>query len=111
MTDPIAPLTPQQLTQDEYNALHEKYFHRVLEGLDQFFNVLTDGDPDETVSARASRADKAGKSWGRDLSRFLDIFQKNHGAMAQAGDLARATKIEQLDADPGVADPSSNYSG
>ncbi len=45
-----------------------------------FINVLTDGDPDETISSRAARAAQQGKGWGIEMSKFLDLFQKDHAA-------------------------------
>jgi hypothetical protein len=93
MNAPITPLTPAQIAIQEQQAAHEKYLMRALVGFDQFVNVLTDGDPDETISARASRAAQNGKGWGIELSRMLDLFQKDHGADAQAGDEARAQVV------------------
>jgi hypothetical protein len=58
-----------------------------------FMNVLTDGAPDETISSRSARAAQQGKPWGKDMSRFLDLFQKDHGAKAQAGDAVRAEDV------------------
>jgi hypothetical protein len=93
MGTPVTPLTPEQISTAEQQAAREKYLMRTLVGLDQFMNVLTDGDMDETISARASRAAQKGKGWGIELSRMLDVFQKNHGAQAQCGDLVRAEVI------------------
>jgi hypothetical protein len=31
------------------------------------------------------------------MSRFLDLFQKDHGAKAQAGDIERAKAVEALE--------------
>lgn len=93
----ITPLTPQQLTKQENQTAHEQYIHRALIGLDQFMNVLTDGDPDETISARAARAAEKGKPWGIAMSKFLDLFQKNHGPKAQAGDVERAQAVQKLE--------------
>lgn len=93
----ITPLTPEQLAKQENQAAHEQYIHRALVGLDQFMNVLTDGDPDETISARAARAAEKGKPWGIAMSKFLDIFQSNHGPKAQAGDVERAQAVEKLE--------------
>ena len=93
MTAPITPLTAAQTAQQETQAAHEAYIHRLLVGFDQFMNVVTDGDPDETISSRAARAAEKGKPWGVAMSRFLDVFQKDHGAKAQAGDLERAEAV------------------
>lgn len=97
MTDPIQALTAVELAQDEARVAKEAYVHRILVGLDQFINVLTDGQPDETISSRAARADEKGEFWGREMSKFLDLFQKDHGAKAQAGDLERADQVAKLE--------------
>ncbi len=93
MSDGITPLTPAQVAKQEAQAEKEDYLKRALIGLDTFINVLTDGDPDETISSRSARAAERGKKWGVILSKFLDIFQKDHGAKAQAGDVARAQTV------------------
>lgn len=90
---PVTPLTPQQEAQQERQAGREGYVHRALVGLDQFVNVLCGGLPDETISSRASRAAEQGKLWGVAMSRFLNLFQKDHGPKAQAGDTERAEKV------------------
>jgi hypothetical protein len=93
MSDGITPLAPDQLAQQEAQAEKEAYLKRALIGLDMFMNVLTDGDPDETISSRSARAAEKGKPWGIFMSKFLDVFQHNHGAKAQAGDVARAQAV------------------
>jgi hypothetical protein len=102
MTDGIQPLTPAQTVQQEQQAAHEAYIHRLLVGFDQFMNTVTDGDPDETISSRAARAAEKGKPWGVAMSKFLDVFQKDHGAKAQAGDLERAETVATLEEDSGA---------
>ena len=64
MSTGIAPLTPQQAAAQEQKAAAEAYPKRLLIALDMFINVLTDGDPDETISSRAARAAQQGKGWG-----------------------------------------------
>lgn len=103
MSDPITPLTPEQQAYYEQRAEHEGWLHRALVGADQFLNVLTDGNPDETISSRAARAAEAGSPVGKVISDFLDVFQKAHGEKAQAGDVARAENIEQKEeSSPGL---------
>ena len=97
MSDPITPLTPEQLAAQEAQAAKEGYVHRDLVALDQLANVLSGGFPDETISSRSARADLKGRWWGRAMSWFLDRFQKNHGAKAMAGDLERAETVEKLE--------------
>lgn len=105
VSDPVTPLTAGETAQQENQAAHEAYVHRLLVAFDQFMNVVTDGDPDETISARAARAAEKGKPWGVALSRFLNVFQKNHGAKAQAGDAERAEIVEQLEERSGALTP------
>jgi hypothetical protein len=93
MSDGIVPLNPAQVAAQEAQAEKEAYLKRALIGLDMFMNVLTDGDPDETISSRSARAAEKGRKWGIFMSKFLDEFQKDHGAKAQAGDIARATVV------------------
>jgi hypothetical protein len=102
MTDGITPLTPAQTAHQENQAAHEQYIHRLLVGFDQFINVVTDGDPDETISSRAARAAEKGKPWGVAMSKFLDVFQKDHGAKAQAADLERAQAVTALEDNSGA---------
>jgi hypothetical protein len=97
MSDPVTPLTPEQVAYQEGRASKEGYLHKDLVGLDQFANVVTGGNPDETISSRAARADESGKTWGKLMSRFLNFFQKDHGPKAQAGDVERAKTVEQLE--------------
>ena len=101
MSDPITPLTPAQTQVQEAKAAKEGYAHRDLVALDQFLNVMADGSPDETISSRAARADEKGKLWGRVLSRFLNLFQSDHGAKAQAGDVERAEVVEAIEKQSG----------
>jgi hypothetical protein len=104
MNSPITPLTPQQTAEQEAQAAHEGYVHRILVAFDIFSNVLTDGDPDETISARSARAAEAGKPWGIAMSKFLNLFQKDHGPKAQSGDVARAVKVIQEEESSGAID-------
>jgi hypothetical protein len=50
----------------------------VLIGLDQFANAVIRGDPDETISSRAAKAELRGKKWGCLLCKFLDKLDKDH---------------------------------
>lgn len=97
----IKPLSSRQTAIQEEQAAAEGYLKRCLIGLDQFMNVLTDGDADETISSRAARAAQQGKGWGIALSKFLDIFQSDHGAKAQAGDAVRAADVITTEVESG----------
>lgn len=59
-------------------ALLKRYLWNLLLALDQFVNTLAGGDPDETISSRADKAQRAGKAWGCVLCRLLSKLQKNH---------------------------------
>lgn len=98
----ITPLTPSQLVTNEQQAKQEGYVKRVLIGFDQFANVVLNGHPDETISSRSARAATQGKLWGKTMSKFLDLFQKDHGATAEAGDLERAETVEYLEDSSGT---------
>lgn len=99
MSDPIQPLTPEQIALAEARAAHEGYIRRCLVALDQFANVIADGIPDMTISSRAAIADQQGKTWGKGLSRLLALFQENHGMKAMAGDESRAVRLEAAEMD------------
>jgi len=73
------------------------YWWRVLVALDQFANVVLGGNPDETISARSARAAKRGNLLGKFMCWWLDKLQKNHGEQAEAGDLARAERVEEIE--------------
>jgi hypothetical protein len=73
------------------------YLHNVLVGADQEANIITGGPPDETVSTRAQRAADSGNPIGRGLTKFLHLFQKDHGRRAQQGDINRAEKVVELE--------------
>lgn len=56
------------------------YVLNVLIALDQFGNALVGGDPDETISSRAGKAQQKGRRWGCVLCRFLNWFERDHCA-------------------------------
>ena len=91
------PLTPQELTQDQRETLHESYALKIAIAVDQLANVVTGGNPDETISSRAARAAKEGKQWGILLTAALDKLQGNHGVLAEGGDLQRAESVVMLE--------------
>jgi len=101
------PLTPQQIQEAQQRALHEDYFQRVIGAFDVFWDVVTDGLPDETISSRVERHHSL---LARVLNHICDAFQTSHGQMAQAGDLARAkqtmeTEVQALTQETGQAPP------
>ncbi len=101
-SDPIIPLTPEQAAQQESQAAKEGTIHKDLVAADIAANVvLLHGQEDETISSHAARADEEGKWWGKLLSRFLDFFERDHGAKAQAGDVERAENVIRLEEQSG----------
>lgn len=107
MSDGIIPLTPEQTALQEAQATKEGYIKRDLIALDMGVNVLTGGLPDETISSRWARGAEEGHKLDELGSKGLDLFQKDHGAKAQAGDTARAIKVDQTEAASGGLEPTS----
>jgi hypothetical protein len=93
MSDGIVPLTPAQVAAQEAKTAKENFVQRDLVAVDQCTNVLTGGLPDETISSRLARAAEKHEIVGEVGSKLLDVFQHNHGAKAQAGDLERADAV------------------
>jgi hypothetical protein len=101
MSDGITPLTPVQVAVDEQQVANEGYVKKDLIGLDQFTNVILGGSPDETISSRMARWDTEDKGVkhkvGEVVSKGLDLFQKDHGAQAETGDLERAKIVTNIE--------------
>ena len=57
----------------------KRYFKNLLIGIDQLANTIMAGDPDETISSRAGKKVKAGKTgpW-KWLCLVLNKFDENH---------------------------------
>lgn len=100
--NPVTPLTPDQTAQQEQQAAKEGYAHREAVALDVFVNETLGGPMGETISSRAARAAVEGKWWGIVMSKFLNLFQKDHGAKAVAGDLERAENLESVEGQSGI---------
>lgn len=104
MSDPITPLTPEQTATREARAVREPYLERVAIALDEDVNVDTGGLPDETISSRWARWSKMNGFRGvvgRTGSRMLNLFQRDHGAQAIAGDDARAKRVAAIEENSG----------
>jgi hypothetical protein len=56
----------------------KQYVKNVLKALDQLLNALLLGDPRETISSRADKAMREGKTWGCILCKFLSKIQSQH---------------------------------
>lgn len=55
------------------------YVRRVFIGLDQFFNAVLLGNPDETISSRVGKAARDGIWWGLLLEFVIDkVFEPGH---------------------------------
>lgn len=105
MSTGITKLDTAETKKAEATAVYSPYYIRVLIALDVFINVIFNGNLDETLSARSARAATEGKRWGILLSKFLDLFQRNHGAQAVASDLTRAKEVEYLENTSGDITP------
>jgi hypothetical protein len=97
MNDGITPLSPEQVAKQEKQAGEAGFIHRNLIALDMLGNTLTGGHDDETISSRSARDAEQGRIAGIIMSKFLDVFQRNHGAKAIAGDLERANTVKAIE--------------
>jgi hypothetical protein len=96
--DPLSPLTPNEIAQQEAEAAKEGWLRRSLVAFDIACNVIfLRGRPDETISSHAGRAAIDGKLWGKLLAKALNLFEDNHCEHALAGDLERAQAIEKTE--------------
>lgn len=70
----------------------QRYLLNLLILVDEAGNTITGGDPGETISSRAYKAQQAGRPWGCILCKFLAwITQTDHCKNAyDASDGARA---------------------
>ncbi len=101
---PLSNPDAQQVATWGVTAMQHGYFQRVLCAVDQFLNVLTGGNLDETMSARSARywrtqqgAWVVWRKFGEFMCWWLDIIQSLHDIKAEAGDLARAEAIVNLE--------------
>ena len=54
------------------------YIVRQLIALDQAFNTLTGGQPDETLSSRLGRKEQTGDQFADVACDILDVFEQDH---------------------------------
>jgi hypothetical protein len=105
--DPITPLTPAEAKQAEQDTAHESYVRKDLIAVDICANELLGGQMDETISSRMARWDVEDTGVkhevGKLISKGLDLFQKDHGSQAVAGDLERAKEVEKVEESSGLA--------
>ena len=72
----------------------KKWFVRLMIALDACVQVVfLYGIPGETISARAGKAQRRGKTWGCILCRMLDLIDTNHCDGAVRNDIARAQAV------------------
>lgn len=55
-----------------------RYFLNFAVWIDEGFNTLAGGSPNETISERAAKARTAGRRWGCVLCRFLNWINPGH---------------------------------
>ena len=57
----------------------KRYFWNILISIDQLFNTLFNGDPDETISSRIGKKVRDGKKgWRYSLCKVLHWVDKGH---------------------------------
>lgn len=109
MSNPVQPLDPQQTEKYIDKAKNDGYFHRDSVAFDDLINVLTDGNPDETISSRMARwaVNDTGlkKDIGVAVCSGLGLIQKDHDAKAVAADYERAKEIVDTEAKSGIISP------
>jgi len=107
MPEPITPLNHAQAATEEVQATSENLVIRDLVGVDIFASELTGGPMDETISTRLAIDSVEGhgvsKFVGTVGSKMLDVFQKDHGADAAAGDEERAQAETAIVEKSGIA--------
>lgn len=83
--------SPADIPTQEAKAAAESWLRRIPVALDIWINVtFLNGEQDETISTHAWRASLEGKTWGRWMTAWLNLWQPNHGYKAACGDLERA---------------------
>lgn len=58
------------------------YLRKQLIAIDQLFNTAAGGEPDETISSRLGRDQKAGDEFAGAACKVLDVFEKDHCAIS-----------------------------
>jgi hypothetical protein len=56
----------------------KRYIWNMLISIDQLFNTVLAGDPDETISSRMGKRARKGDKLGKVICRILNIFDKGH---------------------------------
>ncbi|MBU6232179.1 hypothetical protein KGP36_06050 [Patescibacteria group bacterium] len=110
MSNLVQPLSPAQTANEEAKADAEPILEQDAVAVDKAFaKIVLNAPPDVTVSEQAGviayKYPKGGgiKGWyGRTMSRFLNFFQRNHGADATAGGNAEALQAIQYGNESGL---------
>ena len=105
----ITPLNATETHIQMQQATKEGYGLEVAIALDKLGNTLTGGNSDETISARCGRdtyldeqAHKHTHALADFMSWWLAKLQRDHGAKAAAGDLARAESVIVMEKQSGL---------
>lgn len=75
----------------------DNYVKRVLVAFDQFVNVVFNGHPDETISARTGRDAACGYKWALTLQWMLNTIQRHHTSLAIEHDKDRAEIVDHIE--------------
>lgn len=89
----LTPLTPEQASLVAKKSLREGYLYRVIKGLDEFGNVLTDGNLGQSLSSRIGLDAAKGDHGAIALAEFLNLFEANHCVLAERSDEAQAQLV------------------
>lgn len=75
------------------------YLKNVALGIDQLFNTVLGGDPDETLSSRAYRTEQKGRVFGKVFRPIIDtilFFDKDHCRTSYESELYRKQMPEDI---------------
>ncbi len=93
MTDPVHPLTTEQVESQVRSDLSEGVVHRVAEMADATVETI-DGPQDQTISSADAQAVLQAHGLKRDaavvLDHVLNVFSPDHGEKAMIADYVRA---------------------
>lgn len=91
----LTPLSPAQYKAVQENALKESYLYRLVKGLDEFGNVVADGNLGQSISSRIGLDAEHGHKGAQILAEALGIAFHNpeHVVDAIAADNAQAQKV------------------
>jgi hypothetical protein len=56
----------------------KRYIWNILISIDQLFNTVLAGDPDETISSRMGKRARKGDKLGKVICKILSLFDKGH---------------------------------